>query len=374
MNEQFLDLDDLPKNGRVVIYGTGAAAKAVLERIRTQRPDITVPCLADSFRPGEAHGLPIVKRDGLSAIEGGFDLILIASAWWQDIGAGLDAQGIGPWAVAAMWLWHKYVFSDSELQAARPQLEEAEALLATEQDREIFRFLTECRRQGSPLVDTQSICPTITDYLQVRSSLLGHQQGQYLDFVDRKPIATMIHAGVFDGTDCLRFLEAFPNIKAIHGFDPQGIANIKPATLTIIEGSGRVHIHPFGLWNHSCSLPLASGGPVATFCQDDAAEQDCPRIQTVSIDEFVEEQGIKRIDYICLDVESAEQRVLDGARRTIKNHRPQLAVCIYHLKEDFFRLPLSMAEQLENYVFHLGHYNGSLNESVLYALPAELAD
>lgn len=374
MDERFLTLDDIPRDARVVIYGTGAAAGTVLGRIRAERPDVAVPCLADSFSRGEALGLPVVLRGDLPTLSGGFDLVLIASAWWRDIGAALDADGITSWAAAAPVLWHKYIFSDDELRRAKPLLDAVEALLATERDREIFRFLTECRREGSPLVDTGGISPAIIDYLQVRDTLFDHQKGQYLDFVAREPVATLLHAGVFDGADCLRFLDAFPNLKALHGFEPQGTARIRPETLRAIEADGRVRIHPLGLWSHSCSLPLTGSGSFATLAPDAAPERAAGRVDTVSVDEFAAAHGIGRVDYLCLDVEGAEQRVLDGARRTIEAHRPQLAVCVYHRKEDFFRLPLALAERLDNYVFRLGHYCDHLNETVLYALPGELAD
>jgi len=370
----FASLDDLPRNGRVPVYGSGAAAAAVLERIRAERPDVSVPCLVDSFSRGEALGLPLIGREDLPALPGGFDLVLVASAWWRDIGTALDEDGIGPWAAAEPALWHKYVFSDEALLRARPLLDEAEGLLATERDREVFRFLTECRRAHSPLVETGGRQPAIADYLQIRDTLLAHLEGQYLDFVVRDRIGVMLHAGVFDGTDCLRFLDAFPNLAMVHGFEPQGTARIRPETLAAIERSGRVRIHPRGLWSDSRSLPLMGSGPYTTIAPDLAPEKATGLVDTVSVDEFAEANGLDRVDYLCLDVEGAELRVLDGARRTIDAHRPQLAVCIYHLKEDFFRLPLALSERLENYVYHVGHYSDHLNETVLYAIPVELVD
>lgn len=374
MDSRCATLADLPRHGRVPVYGTGAAARTVLARLRAERPDVTVPCLVDSFARGEAHGLPVMLPGDLPGLDGGFDHILVASAWWRDIGAALDAAGIGPWSAAAPVLWHKYIFSDAELRHARPLLEAAEGLLASDRDRELFRFLTECRRERSPLVNTDGISPAIADYLQVRRSLLDHLTGQYLDFVDRDRIETVLHAGVFDGGDCLRFLEALPALRMLHGFEPQGTDRIPPRTLDALRASGRVRIHPVGLWSETCSLPLMGSGPFATLAPDAPPEKTTARIDTVSVDGFVAREGIERVDYLCLDVEGAELCVLDGACRTIAAHRPQLAVCIYHRKEDFFRLPLTLAERLDDYVFHLGHYSDHLNETVLYALPGELAD
>ena len=80
-----VSIGELPENGRIIIYGRGQAAMTVLETIRTQRPDITVPCLLDSFSEGEAGGLHVVRKTGLGKLAGTYDLILIASAWWRDI-------------------------------------------------------------------------------------------------------------------------------------------------------------------------------------------------------------------------------------------------------------------------------------------------
>ncbi|WP_285906106.1 FkbM family methyltransferase [Pseudodesulfovibrio pelocollis] len=370
----FQTLTDLPRHGRVLIYGCGAAAGTVLARIRAGRPDVTVPCLMDSFKAGEAFGLPVITRADLPGLAGGFDHILIASAWWRDIAAALEREGVTAWGVAAPVLWHKYVFSNEELLRARPMLDAVEAMLATDRDRELYRFLTECRRENSPLVDMDAISPRLADAAGVRATLCAHLGGQYLDFVVRDRIHTVLHAGAYDGRDCLRFLEAFPDVAMIHGFEPQGTARIKADTLSAIRESGRVRIHPLGLWSDTCSLPLTGSGGCATLTSAVSPHEAAGNVDTVSVDGFVARNNIGRVDYLCLDVEGAELPALDGARRTIEAHRPQLAVCIYHLKEDFFRLPLILRDRLDGYVYRLGHYSHGLHETVLYAIPEELVN
>ncbi|QGY39348.1 FkbM family methyltransferase [Pseudodesulfovibrio cashew] len=368
----FITLDRLPENGRVVVYGSGDAAMAVLERIREDRPDVTVPCLLDSFTEGEAGGLPVVRSDNLGTLAGQYDFILIASAWWRDIAKGLEAAGEAAWGVASQGLWHKYVYTEADLARYKGGLDAVEGLLATDRDKAVFRFLVEARREGSPLVDIDATNPRIVDYLQVKESLLGHLTGQYLDFVVREPVHTVLHAGVFDGSDCLNFLRAFPNLETIHGFEPQGEAHIKPATMDALVRSGKVRIHRKGLWNTSASVPLTGQGSYTTLRPDASPEQVTGTVETISVDEFVAEHKVARVDYLCLDVEGAEARALAGAKKTIAASRPQLAVCVYHKKEDLFRLPLLLADMLDGYVFHLGHYYHYLNETVLYAIPAEL--
>lgn len=64
---------------------------------------------------------------------------------------------------------------------------------------------------------------------------------------------------------------------------------------------------------------------------------------------------------------------LKGGIKTIEKYRPQLAISIYHSSEDFVNIPLYLKENLEHYKFRLGHYSPGLSETVLYAIPDELA-
>ncbi len=334
----------------------------------------TTPFMQIDELPENGRVLPVVRKTRLAELAGTYDLILIASAWWREIAAGLNRDGVADVAAASPVLWHKYIYSKEEMEKAKASLDAVENMLASDEDKAVYRFMVNARLENSPLVNTDAISPQIVDYLHIRQTLFSHLTGQYLDFVVRKPVETIFHAGVFDGTDCLNFLQIFPNLKAIHGFEPQGEERIRPDTLARLRDSGKVHIHAKGLWSSSQVFPLTGRGSHTAIDPEASPHKTTGSIETVSIDEFVAARFVEKVDYICLDVERAEQRVLDGARKTIAEHRPQLAVCIYHRKEDIFRLPLSMNDMLDNYVFHIGHYFNFLNETVLYALPQELVD
>jgi hypothetical protein len=117
---------------------------------------------------------------------------------------------------------------------------------------------------------------------------------------------------------------------------------------------------------------MFGSGPCAALEPNMRPVQATGYVNTVSIDEFMAENNLDRIDYICLDVEGAELHVLNGARRTIESHRPQIAVCIYHLKEDIFQIPISLKQHLDGYIFRIGHYSNGLHETVIYAIPEEI--
>lgn len=60
-------------------------------------------------------------------------------------------------------------------------------------------------------------------------------------------------------------------------------------------------------------------------------------VQESTIDAFVEENNLE-VGYINVDVEGAELDLLNGAKNTIINQRPILAISIYHQAKDFFEI------------------------------------
>ncbi|GHV51702.1 hypothetical protein FACS1894216_06370 [Synergistales bacterium] len=58
------------------------------------------------------------------------------------------------------------------------------------------------------------------------------------------------------------------------------------------------------------------------------------QITITTIDRFVEENNLPRVDFIKADIEGFERYMLKGARETLKRFSPKLALCTYHLPDD----------------------------------------
>ena len=58
------------------------------------------------------------------------------------------------------------------------------------------------------------------------------------------------------------------------------------------------------------------------------------KIHITSIDKYVKENGIEKVDFIKADIEGAERDMLKGAEATLKRFAPRLAICTYHLHDD----------------------------------------
>lgn len=67
---------------------------------------------------------------------------------------------------------------------------------------------------------------------------------------------------------------------------------------------------------------------------DNSLPKNSQEISISSLDEFVAENNIKKVDFIKADIEGSERYMLRGAMNTLKTFAPKLAICTYHLPDD----------------------------------------
>jgi FkbM family methyltransferase len=132
--------------------------------------------------------------------------------------------------------------------------------------------------------------------------------------------------------------------------------------ITVVE-------HP--VWNMSDQLVYyKDNGPASAVSLENFPE--CTgSITSLTIDDLVLREKITKIDFIKMDIEGAEMSALHGAEQTIKNHRPTLALAVYHQLSDFHNVPRYLSGIHPDYVFFLKHATPLLQETVLFAVPPE---
>ena len=88
-------------------------------------------------------------------------------------------------------------------------------------------------------------------------------------------------------------------------------------------------------------------------------------VDSVTLDAFVEEEEIDRIDVIKMDIEGSELKALNGARNTIERHRPALIVGI---NENSLRASNASTEEVEKTLRELRYKMYYLIEKPFFAL------
>lgn len=89
--------------------------------------------------------------------------------------------------------------------------------------------------------------------------------------------------------------------------------------------------------------------------------------KTISIDDFVNENKIEKIDFIKLDIEGSELASLNGAVKTIKKYKPKLAIAAYHKYDDYYEIPKFINELNLKYRFYFASYTLTGTDTVIYA-------
>lgn len=57
-------------------------------------------------------------------------------------------------------------------------------------------------------------------------------------------------------------------------------------------------------------------------------------VKVITLDQFVKERDIKKVDFIKADIEGAERDMLRGATEILRRFKPKLSICTYHLPDD----------------------------------------
>ncbi|NQY54200.1 MAG: FkbM family methyltransferase [Campylobacteraceae bacterium] len=92
------------------------------------------------------------------------------------------------------------------------------------------------------------------------------------------------------------------------------------------------------------------------------------KVYTQNIDDMIKEQNVSKVDLIKMDIEGAEYSALLGAKQTILKYKPNLAISIYHKKDDLYTIPKLIKEILPQYEFYFDYYTDTRYEAMLYAI------
>jgi FkbM family methyltransferase len=160
----------------------------------------------------------------------------------------------------------------------------------------------------------------------------GYRDGAFKVTVEKGD--TVIDAGAWIGD-----FSAYAVSKGAlaYAFEPGG-KNFAELEKTAALNDGKIIAVNKGLGDRDCELPLYDvrfGSVGFTTVNNGARRQKLiETVKITNIDKFVKDNDIPRIDFIKADIEGAERDMLRGAKNTLKEFAPKLAICTYHLPDD----------------------------------------
>lgn len=176
-----------------------------------------------------------------------------------------------------------------------------------------------------------------------------------------------IDCGAYDGDTLEAFLEAtHSRFEAVHAFepDPDAARRLKAVARALPAGAGdRVRIVEKAVGGYAGTVRFEGGGtPGSRQSPTGSLTVEC-----TTLDAAV--RGVVPT-FIKMDIEGAEGEALLGAAQTIRAHRPVLAICIYHLQADLYRLPALIAQLCPDYTLYLRRQARD-SDLVCFAVPNE---
>ncbi len=196
-----------------------------------------------------------------------------------------------------------------------------------------------------------------------------NQEKQY--FVDdipfSKKFSRFVDCGAYIGDTLQMLCKVAETVDAVAAFE----ANLENFTRLsqVFDMELNRHIHraiffPCGVYNQTKRLPFRKAGGSSAVSFDNGEEI----IQCVALDDVL--KGFSST-FIKMDIEGAEYEALKGAEQIIKKDCPDLAISVYHIIDDFWRIPILIHGWNLGYQFYLRTHSSCCMETILYAVCAE---
>ena len=101
--------------------------------------------------------------------------------------------------------------------------------------------------------------------------------------------------------------------------------------------AGRVVVVAKGAWDKDDVLemnvyPDNMAGATFVGSRDEPGHK--LQLPLTTLDKIAAGLGLERVDFIKMDIEGAERQAVRGAAALIRQHKPRMALCVYHLPDD----------------------------------------
>lgn len=216
--------------------------------------------------------------------------------------------------------------------------------------KELFELLVELRMQDH-----------IIDY-PVDTMEKYFCKGPYIvrDLVDYSKITTYIDCGAYVGDSLADFINLAVGAE-YHCFEmDQDVFEILKRNASQYEKE-KIYLYPYG---------VGANKETVKYCPDSTggskiSEYGAKISRTVSLDSV---HFDKKIDFIKMDIEGAEENAIEGAKKLIKGDHPILAISIYHNFSQFVNV-IRMIKQLDSqYQIYIRQHKYTLDDTVCYAI------
>jgi FkbM family methyltransferase len=186
------------------------------------------------------------------------------------------------------------------------------------------------------------------------------------DVIQLNDDCVLVDAGAFVGDSVDEFVNACEKrnvrYKKVYCFEPD------PGNYNALKkNTGKydnVTCINRGLWSCETTLRFISSAQSEAYGARIQVSENIADavIETASIDADL---AFEEVNLIKMDIEGAEIEAIKGAAFTIRRHKPQLAISVYHNTTDLYEIPLLVHEICPSYRLYLRHFGNYFDDTML---------
>lgn len=199
------------------------------------------------------------------------------------------------------------------------------------------------------------------DVVFIPTWLLG--QYEYINRCEPTPGDIVLDIGACEGETSLWFAQKIEAKGRVYAFEPE-IQNFRTLQENISLNSLDEIIIPIqvGFWSSRKTLSFRGSG--GGFSHHESGQK---RIEVIALDDFIIERNLDKVDFIKMDVEGSEMKILRGAEGTLRKHKPKCAIAVYHKFRDVIEIINFLHGIVPDYRFYLAHFTTNYSETILFA-------
>lgn len=354
------DFFNAAENRRVVIWGGGNRCKELLPYFARRFKEILI---VDRKKFGqEINGIRILEPEVLASMND--VVVLIVGQFPYSIRLELEAiNPIIPF-FSEWWIEHgEYIVKHTRFQ---PKLDIDRArnvceFLSDEESKRVYNEIIKKRYRG------------IADYSDIRSKE-GYFPRDIFELSDRE---IYVDCGAFNGDTIKEFIDVvdgnFRHIVAYEA-DPYNYKKIQESLIYFLNKE-KVSLFNLAVSSSEKEIQLCAGIDASSYCKELDDDSFAPRnieyqtinIGSVCLDKHIGDNTERYPTIIKMDIEGCEVDAIKGAQKLIKEHKPKLAICIYHKEMDFVDIPELIHELVPEYRLFIRHQSMLYFDTILYA-------
>lgn len=356
MINKIITLNEIRKHEKIILWGAGVYTEEVIELLGREK----IVAITDSSP--QKWGIKIANIEVKSPVEimneanleNAIFLISVAS-YNYEIALHLQQKwGINPDAIFCFThkFAEKYMYDIEAIKKGSKEITKTLEILGDSDSREYFENLLRAKQTRNPL------------FLKENPNITGsycYNCGE--NKVEVKTGDVILDCGAFTGDTAKTFIEkTYGNCK-IYCFEPlSGNFDKLNGWVTENRYDDKIVCVQALLGEKEGKTIIVSPEKMSVEASEVQDGKFKNEVSIRTIDSYMNE----KVDFIKMDIEGSELKALKGAKRLIKECKPQMVISAYHRTSHLWEIPLLIKAIEPTYRIYLGHQLNAAFEPEYY--------